>query len=409
MVKDYLEKRKAALSADNEKRSTELEDLAKRVEALEKINDESENEEELKAAGEELDALKAKKEELEAAIAETQKELDEVNTQIAELDKPAEEDQPKRNMNFMKKEERGTKTMNKEELELRAKEFKEKGKAQIELRATTISSKTVAAPTGADGIVDAFSGVSSIVDLVKIENCHGMGANKVAYVVSNSTAGVATEGSAVGGTEPTFAFVTITPNSYGVINYVTAQVQKQSPLDYEGKIKTLSMDALRAKLGAVITTAAADSSLAQAVTLTALDQKALRNVALNYGGAEGVEGNAWLFLNKADLITLGDVRGTNEKKAVFEIMPNVSNPNVGQIKDGGLTVNYCINSNLAVGTMLYGNPKNIELDLFGDYEVKVSEDYKFAENMLAIRGTVDAGAAIIKKDGLIKVTVSPAA
>lgn len=381
------------------KRNAELDEIKARLEALEKINDESENEEELKAAGEELDALMAKKAELE-------KELDEINAQIADLDKPVEEEKPQRNINFMKKEERGTKTMNKEELELRAKEFKEKGKAQIELRATTISSKTVAAPTGADGIVDAFSGVSSIVDLVKIENCHGMGANKVAYVVSNSTADAATEGSAIGGTEPAFGFVTITPNSYGVLNYVSAQVQKQSPLDYEGKIKTLANDALRAKLAGVITTAATGSTLTHEVPVDALDQKALRKIALSYGGAEGVEGNAWLFLNKADLITLGDVRGTNEKKAVFEIMPNASNPNVGQIKDGGLTVNYCINSSLNAGTMLYGNPKNIELDLFGDYEIKVSEDYKFAENMLAIRGVVDAGAAVIKKDGLIKVTVT---
>lgn len=387
------------LKSNLEKRNAELDEIKARLEALEKINDESDDEEELKAAGEELDALMAKKAELE-------KELDEINAQIADLDKPVEEEKPQRNINFMKKEERGANTMNREELEMRAKEFKEKGKSQIELRSTTISSKTVAAPTGADGIVDAFSGVSSIVDLVKIENCHGMGANKVAYVISNSAADAVNEGSAIGGTEPAFGFVTIIPNSYGVLNYVSAQVQKQSPLDYEGKITTLANDALRAKLGAVITTAATGSALTQEVTLTALDQKALRNVALNYGGAEGVEGNAWLFLNKADLIALGDVRGTNEKKAVFEIMPSASNPNVGQIKDGGLTVNYCINSNLTAGTMLYGNPKNIELDLFGDYEIKVSEDYKFAENMLAIRGTADAGAAVIKKDGMIKVTVT---
>ena len=123
-----------------------------------------------------------------------------------------------------------------------------------------------------------------------------------------------------------------------------------------------------------------------------------------------------LFLNKADLLAFGDVRGTNEKKAVYEVTPDAANPNTGTIKDGGLTVRYCINSNLtalagtaqtsaAQKTMFYGAPRCLKLDLFSDYEIAVSEDFAFDKLMDTIRGDVELGADVIVPGGFIAVTV----
>lgn len=403
---------KAVLQSQKEKRSAEYEALLKRVEALEKINNESEDEEELKAAGAELDELKAKKAELE-------KELEEVNAAIAELDKPAEEEQPQRSkLNFMKKEERGVKTMNIEERTKKAEEFRNTGKKTLESRSVLVSGGTIATPTGVDGINDTFNTVSSIVDLVEVVDCKGMSSNKIAYMVNGSSADIKTEGSAAATGEPTFAFTTITPVSVGLVSYVSDQIRKQSPLNYEQKVTDAAKTALKVKASAIITDAIKGSTLNAKVTGTVasskgvIDDKTLRKLVLAYGGNENVEGNAYLFLNKADLIAFGDVRGANEKKAVYEIVPNASNPNTGIIKDGGLAVNYCINSNCDVfagtaqaatekATMFYGQPTNCQLDLFGDYEIRVSDDYKFAENLLAIRGQVDAGAGVVKKDGFV--------
>lgn len=396
------------------KRTADLEELAKRVEALEKINGESEDEEELKAAGAELDELNAKKAELEAELAE-------INAQIAELDKPTEEPPQRNKLDFMKKEERGKK-MNIEERTAKAEEFKNSGKKTMESRAVLVSGGTIATPTGVDGITDTFNVVSSIVDLVKVVDCKGMSSNKIAYMVSNSAADIKTEGSAAATGEPTFAFTTITPVSVGLVSYVSDQIRKQSPLNYEEKVNSAAKTALRVKAAAIITDAIKGSTLNASVNGTVasskgvIDATTLRKLVLAYGGNENVEGNAYLFLNKADLVAFGDVRGSNEKKAVYEIEPNASNPNVGVIKDGGLAVNYCINSNCDVfagtaqtttakATMFYGQPTNCELDLFGDYEVRVSEDYKFAENLLAIRGQVDAGAGVIKKDGFVTLVL----
>jgi len=385
------------------KRNAEIEEIKACLEALAKINNESENEEELKATGEEIDALNAKKAELEA-------ELEEINKQIAELDKPVEEEQPQRaKFNFMK-EERGNKTMNLEERKARAEEFVKTRRAAYEaeeVRSTLISSGTLAQPTEVDGIHDnGFPKVSSILDLVKVVNCQGMGSNKVAYVVNDPVGAAHVEGAVISESDPAFGFVEIRPDTYAVMSAISKEAKKQTSLQYESKVRELALVALRKVAAKAVTDKVVASTLTTALSLTKIDEKALRTIAFNYGGAEGIEGEAYLFLNKKDLIKFGDARGANEKKAVYEITPDASNPNTGIIKDGGLAVKYCLDNNLTEGTLLYGQPKNIELDLFSNYEVEVSSDFYFNKLMDAIRGDVQLGADVIVKDGLVKVTVS---
>jgi hypothetical protein len=235
-----------------------------------------------------------------------------------------------------------------------------------------------------------------------------MGANKVAYEITDATADKQTEGGSAKSSDPTFGFVEIRPESIAVLSSISKQAKKQSPLQYEAKVKDSAMIALRKKASAIVIEKVLASELLGSLTLTALDQHAVRKIALSYGGDEGVEGEAYLILNKADLITLGDVRGTQEKKAVFEIIPD-ANPNTGVIKDGGLTVRYVIDKNMTAGTMLYGQLKNIELDLFSNYEIAVSEDFYFDKLMDAIRGDVELGADVIAKNGITKITVGAGA
>lgn len=384
------------------KRSVELEELAKRVEELERLNNASENEEELKAAGAELDELNAKK-------AELLKELEEINAQIADLDKPAEEEKPQRNkLNFMKKEERGVKTMNIEERNAAAEKFMETRKTTYgveETRAVLVSSGKIATPTEVNGINEnGFAGVSSIIDLVKVVNCVGMGANRVSYSLTDSEAAEQTEGTEAKGTGATFGYVDIKPTSIEIVDEISKQAKKQSPLQYEAKVKEKAMLALRKKAAALVTNAVVNSTLVESKTLEALDHNTVRDIALSYGGDEGIEGAAYLFINKADLHTLGKVRGTQEKKAVFEIIPD-ANPNTGTIKDGGTAIKYCLNKNLATGTMLYGQPKNIELDLFSNYEIRVSEDYAITKLMDTIVGDAEIGADVVAYHGIVKFTV----
>ena len=110
------------------------------------------------------------------------------------------------------------------------------------------------------------------------------------------------------------------------------------------------------------------------------------------------------------------MRGTNEKKAVYEITPDSANPNTGIIKEGGLSVRYCLNKNLtacagtaqtakAQPTMFYGVPRCLKLDLFSDYEIAVSDDFAFDKLLSTIRGDVEMGADVVVPGGFVALTI----
>lgn len=292
-------------------------------------------------------------------------------------------------------------------------------------RAVMISGGQLLQPTKTSGINDIPGAkVSSIIDLVRVENCVGMGSDKVAYVVSDMDAATEqTEGGTVAATQPTFGFVTITPTSYLVISQISDQAKKQTNLQYSAKVREQALLALRKKASQVVTAALQASTLNYTVNATVtsgkgvIDATTLRNLTLQYGDDESVLGGAMLFLHKKDLIAFGDVRGSSEKKAIYTITPDTSNPNTGTISEGGVTVRYCLNSHLtplsgtaqsssaAIKTMFYGTPQALKLDLFGDYEIKVSEDFAFDKRMDTIRGAVDMGADIVVKNAFVALTI----
>lgn len=384
-MKEFLEKliaNKRQQFADAQKRSDESNDLA-----------------EVRALG--------------ATLAALRDEIAEAEAKLAELDEPAEasaeteEKTDERGMNIMATME--TRTVAVDKTEERAKALYESGKMTLEndeVRSVLVSSGTIATPTEVGGINDILGArVSSIVDMVKIVNAEGMGAYKVAYQKTDATAATQTEGGAYNASEPTFDFVEIAPQTEAVLSYISKQTRKQTPLNYEQKVNESAKVALRKRAAKIITDKLVASDLNTKLTGVALDEKALRKIALNYGGDESVVGSAVLLINKTDLVTLGDVRGS-DKKPVYEITPDAANPNTGVIKDGGLSVPYCIDSNLTAGTLVYGQAKNFELALFSNYEIRVSEDFAFDKGLLAIRGDVELGGDVTVQGGFVVATVA---
>lgn len=324
------------------------------------------------------------------------------------------------------------------EAEKRAAAFKETGRMTIdgaEARSILLGTGSLAKPTKVGGIHDAQNTVSSIIDQVRVEDATGMGEDKVAYVKAIQGAGMATDGTASTPSDPVFRTAAIKPVLIDTLTYVSREIAKQTPLKYVEKVEACAMDALRTKAAQLIisgngndepygiinavNTEKTPEAIYDTVTVAeaAIDETTLRKIVFAYGGAENIGANAVLYLNKADLIAFGDVRGANEKGAVYEIIPNGANPNTGIIKDGGLSVPYCINSAVTalsgatkgsapIKTMVYGDPTNYQLDLYGDYEVRVSEDYKFGERMLAVLGEVMLGGNIICDKGFVVVTLA---
>lgn len=382
--------------------------------ALNKSMIECESKEERAAIGETLVALREEINEIEKMIAEVDEPADGGNADGTRNDNGGDNDD-KRSLNIvgaMSMRNGTPDTNDKKKLEARAKAFADSGKMTIEnadARAVLVSSGTLATPTEVSGINDAIgSKVSSIVDLVKITDASGMGAYKVAYQKTDATAATQTEGGAYNASEPTFGFVEIKPQTEAVLSYISKQAQKQTPLNYQAKVNESALVALRKRAAKIITDKLIASDLNVELDLDALDETSLRKIAFNYGGDESIVGAATLFINKADLVTLGDVRGS-DKKPVYEITPDASNPNTGVIKDGGLSVSYCIDSNLASGTLIYGQAKGFELALFSNYEIKVSEDFAFDKGLLAIRGDVELGGDVVVQGGFVVATVGAGA
>lgn len=142
----------------------------------------------------------------------------------------------------------------------------------------------------------------------------------------------------------------------------------------------------------------------------------LTELMFAYGGDEELGGNCRLYLNKKDLLALGKLRGTNEKRRLFDIVPDAANPNTGTIREGGTIVPYSISSKLtalsasekgssAIQTMVYGDPMNYELGLFGPYTVRVDESVKAVERMLTILGDAMVGGNLIVDKGFVVATL----
>lgn len=315
----------------------------------------------------------------------------------------------------------------------RCQEFQRTGRmvyknvrSMVQRAAVLTSTSGVIGPTGVGGINDAVGAVSDFLDLIKITDCTGMASYKVAYMVDDPEASDGTEGKAPNESEPTFGYVELKPGIVDLITYISREIRKQSPLQYEAKVNEAVRRALRRKLSKKAITAAMDSDLNTALPLSGANGAALftphllSDIILAYGGDEGVDGAAVLTLSKDDLRAFAAVRGKNEYLPVYSITPDTANPSMGVIKDNnGLSCRYCLNKNVpslstatltaeAQKTMLYGNPQCLEMGLWGDLEVVVNEGYKFGEGLLTIRGEATADADVTVKNGFVVVAAKTA-
>ena len=411
--------------------------------------------EELRNLNLELEELKKRKEEIKRkalehratitsdAVDEARAEVENINQKIAECEARQEE---------LKKENQGEQRkmndylQNNEKRDAIIASFKKDKRVSIpaqEVRSVLVASAGIAKPTKVNGIGEPFNTQVSILDQVQVVDMTGAGAFKESFLRTHSAATTKSDGVAQEESAPTFGTVTISPAEVAVTTYVSKELEKVTPLNYLEKVQRSALTALKVKLAGdivakikssvddtpnapvamfqTLAASAANKMLTGADTKAgAITESTLRNIVLSYGGDANVYGNAVLYLNKKDLIAFGDVRGTNEKKAVYEITPDPTNPNIGIIKDGGLSVPYCIVPTLtelsgkaqtttAIQTMIYGSPMNFELALFGDYTIEVSRDYKFAEGLISVLGSVTAGGNVIVPNGFVVVTIPASA
>ena len=285
------------------------------------------------------------------------------------------------------------------ETESKSDEFMRTGRMIMETR-QLLSTGHIAKPTNVGGINGLAASAADIVDDVHAFVLNGVGTWRAAYQATGATAAAVTEGQAVGGTGATFNYVDINPAEWGILDEISKQVKKQSPLDYQGAIEDAAVAALRDTASAKIITAIQASSLKQAIFSRALDQNFLRNTVLGFRPIKG-KGACKLYISQADLATLGDVRGTNEKRALYEITFGDEANTFGTIKEGGMAVSFRILDGLTAGTQFYGQPACIDMPMWGNYAIETDEggDY-FKRNMIGIKGTQTANADLVVLNGM---------
>lgn len=327
-------------------------------------------------------------------------------------------------------EERGNALMTGNEVKFTVNEVR-----RAILNQVTLATGTIVEPTGAgSNIRDPLGNmVSSIVDQVYVQDLTGMGSYMEPYVISEIDANAGKVESLAGtarttSTDPTFGVSEIRPYELNVTTFVDRNLSRLSPASYYDKIFSMAMRALRRKLAGLIVNGDGEASpvmygiktaknkagaaIYASQDISAIDVDTLDTLYFAYGSSEAMGPSARLFLTKQDLKAFGALRGTNEKRRLLEIAPDAGNPNTGTIRDGGVVIPYTIVSDLnsltgaaagaaAIQTMLYGDPLNYELGLFGDYSIRVDESVKAVERMYAILGDVMVGGNLIVDKGFV--------
>lgn len=365
------------------------------------------------------------------AIGNVNTEINEVKALIDEQDRQFLAKAPDAREEAEKAAERGAALMKGGEVKF----------STIEVRkAITLATGTLVQPTGVGtDIHDIVGGaVSSIVDQVRVEDLSGMGAYQEPYVISELTANANTVASKAGSartasTDPTFGIAEIKPYEMTVTSFVDRNLARLTPANYYAKVYSMAMKAMRRKLAGLIVngdgetthvmhgiktaTNKAGSAIYATENVSAVDVNLLDTLYFAYGTDDALEPNARLLLTKQDLKAIGKLRGTNEKQRLFSIEPDMGNPNVGIIRDGGVVIPYTICSDLtsldgatasssaAIQTMCYGSPANYLLGLFGDFSVRVDESYKAQERLLTILGDAFVGGNLVADKGFVVATV----
>ncbi len=307
------------------------------------------------------------------------------------------------------------------------------------LKSTTLASGSIAKPTAVGQMHDSLENViSSIIDEVRVVNLSGLGAINEPIEVSDMEAqggAVASlAGTARAASDPTFTYAKISPTEVNVTSFIDRNLRRLTPVEYESRCRNAVMRSLRRKIADFIVNGDGQTSpamygiknavdyngnaLFKTLNMPSIGVDSLDEIVFSYGGNDNLGANARLYLTKTDLKAIGALRGTNEKKRLFDI-EFTGNGNTGFIVNGGMRIPFTIHSGLtslsgaergsaAVPTMIYGDPQNYELGLFGDTDVRIDTSVKSIERMDALLGDTFVGGNLIVKNGFV-VVMLPAA
>lgn len=296
----------------------------------------------------------------------------------------------------------------------------------------TVATGSIVQPTGAGSQIHDPVGnvVSSIVDRVRVINLEGLSGYQEPYVISElqANAGKIEELAGAARAEsngPTLGVAEIKPYEINTTSYIDRNLARLSPANYYQKVWEMALRAMRRKLADLIVNGdggatpvffgiknaknKAGADIFATVNLPAMGADVLDELYFSYGSDEAIGAAARLLLTKPNLKALGKIRGTNEFQRVFKVTAETGNANSGTIQDGGLILPYDLANSVGNADLLYGDPQNFEVGLFGDFTVRVDESVKAVERMNTILGDAMVGGNLIVDKGFVVGKVGGAA
>lgn len=293
--------------------------------------------------------------------------------------------------------------------------LKERGEAYKQKRAIQLADLDILKPKHTSETLNpAFESVSGLADRVLITNVNGGETYEKGYVKEYALGQETAEGVMYTDTEPTFAYATITKVKLTAYTEVSEELIKLAPEAYAAEVERNLGIAIRRKLvqeilagqgGAGHFTGIFGSpsaiTAANDIEINAIDEHTLNQIVLAYGSDEEVTDGV-LILSKATLLDFSKVRGTQDKKPVYNIDFNARTIN---------GVPYIITSHLKgiadadVGDFLmaYGAPTNYEVAVFSPVEAQRSDDYKFKNGQIAYKASGFFGGNVTVAEGFVRV------
>ncbi len=289
------------------------------------------------------------------------------------------------------------------------------GLDEIQLRAVTVASETLVAPSvTSPTLAPAFNEVSSLVDLVNAPLLVGAESYSKGFIKSYGTGDYKGEVAEAASAEPEFDYASTGKHRITAYAEISSAVASLNNPNYQNEVMKGMRIALRKKLAqqaiigggptveeltGIFNAPANVIPAGSDLKIKAIGADTLDDLVFGYGGDESLEGGTWLILNKKDLAAFAKLRDANGQKKLYNITID-ANGNTGTISsENSYAVRFVINSActpLAEATagdycMAYGKPQGYEMPMFSPLTVERSTDFQFKKGMVCFRGEVFVG------------------
>lgn len=311
-----------------------------------------------------------------------------------------------------------------ETLEERNKKFKD----AIRTRSAVIEARSLLsdkAPfaVGAEGINGVHTAAPSLVDYVDVQTRLGENNERIGYDTGDTELSEHASGAAITVSDLTGGYVELPAYDVATIIKVDRKVWDNPNTDVQAYVEAKLQQAFRKTAGKLIANGvdgkffgianavdSAKDSMVSVGTQAKIDAQTLRSIVIKTtGNQDEVPGAGLLLLNKADLAKFADVRGTNEKKAVYEFKPDENDTNTGILSDGGIAVRYILVSSIPENTMYYGKGLGYRLNLYSNMRIEASTEAFFSTDEVAVKGVTSVGGNVQDKFAWSKITIGAGA